>query len=44
MMNEEEEVMMMVEYLYECELKQKEKANKWQNLAKKLITENEINK
>ena len=52
-MNEEEEVMIMAEYLYQKELKQKEIANKWQDLAKKLIkkhqlkqdaTENKINK
>ena len=44
MMNEEEEVMMMVEYLYECELKQKEIAKKWHDLATKLISENKNNK
>ncbi len=53
MMNEEEEVMIMAEYLYQKELKQKEIAKKWHDLAKKLIkkhqlkqdaTENKINK
>ena len=34
----------MAEYLYDCELKQTDIANKWQELTKKLITENKINK